>query len=490
MEEIPFGVDFGTTNSSAGFFQFGSSTPRSTKLVPSLVCYQANRVLVGHSVKENFTSLCDSPGNLVVKSIKRRFFEDAWQAQVPSGGTVTAHLVAGEILKGLQQEVQRSVGLPIKRAVLTVPLLFKAEQRRLLRKAAEDADIDVKAFIHEPFAALIGAVAERGDGVYALLDWGGGTLDVTVAKKEDYMVYELGHRGLSRAGDDIDRALGDFLLKDSNARILDGASPSTRDRFLAACEIAKIELSDYETHKFHMLLDGGRSFLRELSRAEFESVSEPIVGEVLETLQEVMNAAQIEDYSLSAVFLAGGSMQIPLVRKRLEERFGGRVELLERPQERIAEGAAIAAKFGLEPVLSRPVAVALAEPMGNARTFFPLLERGLPLNDTLRITSELKIACQAGNREAGNLVLYEGESAPSWLCRFERKIAAATIPIVKTNLPANFQDTVRLECRYMGHDGELVVFADARSRNSQQQIPLNDLCYGVDLGPYEKQLVR
>ena len=132
----------------------------------------------------------------------------------------------------------------------------------------------------------------------------------------------------------------------------------------------------------------------------------------------------------------------------------------------------------------------MTEPGAKAKSFFPLLERGLPLNDGLRITSELKIARQAGNREAGNLLLFEGESAPSWLCRFERQIASATIPIVKTNLPVHFQDTVRLECLYMGHDGELVILADARSRNSQQQIPLNDLCYGVDLGPYEKQLVR
>ena len=89
-------------------------------------------------------------------------------------------------------------------AVFTVPVNFNGKARKELRKSAREAGIEISTFIHEPFAAVvayyfskwgndISRVVRELDNLnnnYLLtFDWGGGTLDITVAQINDGKIF-------------------------------------------------------------------------------------------------------------------------------------------------------------------------------------------------------------------------------------------------------------------------------------------------------------
>lgn len=142
---------------------------------------------------------------------------------------------------------------------MTVPVQYDGRARSELRKAPNAAGLQVSTFIHEPFAAVIGYCNNMPGGLQNLdsthvmvFDWGGGTLDITIARIKDAKVYELSTSGLKDiAGDYFDSRIENFgrprfldrhALQDEKVTL----APGTRTRFAAECECAKISLSSSE----------------------------------------------------------------------------------------------------------------------------------------------------------------------------------------------------------------------------------------------------
>jgi len=92
-------------------------------------------------------------------------------------------------------------------------------------------------------------------------------------------------------------------------------------RLFRAIEAAKIELSS-ATHT-RVRFDEARVQLDEpITRAEFDRLSAPLLSGLDEAVTEVLGRAAIEERAIDAVFLTGGSSQIPSVRALFERRFG------------------------------------------------------------------------------------------------------------------------------------------------------------------------
>lgn len=258
----------------------------------------------------------------------------------------------------------------------------EALARERVTKAAALAGLPRIAFQYEPIAA--GLAYERTlskPEVALIVDLGGGTSDFTVmrlgsGRRGDRREDILATRGIQIGGDTFDarimaRKLAPHFGAGSTyrsmegqdlpfpARLIDrlghwheipflrtgktrdllrrlrttGSDPRAIDRLqelldgnyafflFEEIERAKTALSSASAVpiRFHM---GAIRIDETLSRAEFDAMIAPDLDRVWGVLQEVLAAASLTADRVDAVFVTGGSAQIPAVRERLLETFG------------------------------------------------------------------------------------------------------------------------------------------------------------------------
>lgn len=394
------GIDLGTTNSVAAFklaevevVTANDNTPPERKLTKSVVTYDKNKFVVGDQA---YNELRANPENVVV-SIKRLmgrgFADPAVQKQTqaigykiaqPSQGTDNsiAILLAGEefqpedisaeILKKVVQNTQiyrQRMGKTdevIDQAVITVPAYFNDKQRHATRIAARRAGLNPLELLPEPTAAAISyGFSPDSEDVKTILvyDFGGGTFDASVITAAGTSFIELGKAGdLWLGGDDIDSRMIKFVKQQiaeqegiSDIDSLIAQMPQyQRVRFNADLKIAvertKVELSNAT----ESLVAPATQLLDELgiaipvevkiTREQFEELITDLVDTSIEICRQALQYADHHLDMVDMVLLVGGSSQIPLVKRKVQETFGrNKVVVHPRPMYAVAEGAAIVA---------------------------------------------------------------------------------------------------------------------------------------------------
>lgn len=379
-KQIGFGIDFGTTNSVIGVCEGGPTRALldEDKPNPSVVWFRADGdVIVGRHAKQNLNAYSEEPGNTFVSSVKvqlgtGRSFRVAGQPKKASD-------VAAEIFKFLLRQARERHSLTVHDGIVTIPVDFHGQARHELRSAAEQAGFYVKTFIHEPFAAVVAyCLRQKGQQIGDLegknllvFDWGGGTLDITLATVRGGRMIQVAKADLGhRAGDYFDEK----ILRLSHHRFLESsnlsleAAPVTaslKDRYLGRCEAAKVILSEEASAD----LDVASAFRvdsrvydvsQKLSRADFESQIGIDVTDSMARVDAVIDEARLTPRDVDLVLLIGGSSRIPVVKREMQERFGSRITHIKNPDTIIAEGAALVDYLGMQPVLARGLGVRLS----------------------------------------------------------------------------------------------------------------------------------
>src|SRR5574344_1406613 len=146
----------------------------------------------------------------------------------------------------MKDYAEKSIGQPVKKAVITVPAYFNDAQRQATKDAGTIAGLDVVRIINEPTASCLayGLDTKKSEKVL-VFDLGGGTLDVSILDIGDGTFQFLATSGDTHlGGDDWDKAVADWIHAqiqiDTGADLTDKMA---RQRFVDAAEKAKIELS-------------------------------------------------------------------------------------------------------------------------------------------------------------------------------------------------------------------------------------------------------
>lgn len=86
------------------------------------------------------------------------------------------------VLRQLLEDARRYLGEDVEEAVISVPAYFNDDQRCATKLAAQLAGLTVKRLINEPSAAALyhRYSTQSGDSQMMIVDFGGGTLDVSI----------------------------------------------------------------------------------------------------------------------------------------------------------------------------------------------------------------------------------------------------------------------------------------------------------------------
>jgi molecular chaperone DnaK len=347
-EQLPVGIDLGTTNSLIGAVVDGKaklfSDGSGAELLPSVVGGgPAGELYVGRSAKNR--RLLDPAGTVV--SVKRQMGTDTRLAV----GTklLSPPQISALILGALLDRAEASTGRRPTRAVITVPAYFGEAQRQATRDAGAMAGLTVERLVNEPTAAAL-TYQSGAEELVVVYDLGGGTFDVSILERDEGLLEVRASRGDTHlGGDDIDHALGQWVLgRLGGQRAAVEKDPRAMTRLAEAVERAKIALSDKEEVRlFDPFLAGeGADAVHldlALTREDVEAAARPFVLRTLEHIAAAMRDAGITAADASRILLVGGASKMPLVRRMVAAHLGRPVHVDLDADRAVALGASILA---------------------------------------------------------------------------------------------------------------------------------------------------
>jgi molecular chaperone DnaK len=488
-----FGIDLGTTNSLIAHVDSrgatGSYPDTAGRPHPSAVRYDGGHAVVGREVKDALVSYDAGAHGDVIVSPKRHLQDE--QVFV-AGRMLNPSEVVAEVFRHLRDNTPPNVD--VTRAVVTIPVAMQGEARKRLRDAAAMAGIEISYLVHEPLAALYGYIRQQGNWpevssntlspFMLVVDWGGGTLDITLCRVVAGSLVQIETHGDNEIGGDrFDEALKNLVIDRHIARhgVVE-AAPGAEARLLARCELAKIALSTEGVTNVvvpgYGLSDGsGRDLNVEITRADLEAAVLVYVQRGMQHVVDVLARADVPSAGVDTCLAIGGVVEMPAVSRRLIEMFNAvRVKKPAKPWEAIALGAAYIAADGVTPVLAKNVEIAHA-----GETFLCVVPRGTPMPGAGLVSdlSPVSLYCVDPRDGRANVQLMRpGRVGPVPPSAVRHPYGAFEIPVDADALPY-FE---RLEVRF-SFDDNMILRVHGRSLSTGQEAStvIHDLEFGLRL---------
>jgi actin-like ATPase involved in cell morphogenesis len=431
------GVDLGTTFVAAAVARADQVTMAGlgdrSVVMPSVVYARDDGALVtGESAGRRVVSHPDR----VAAEIKRRLGDPTPLLLGGSAYSVTDLL--GTLLRDVLDRVAAEQGGPPESVMLTHPANWGPHQQTLFAEVARSAGAANWRTVTEPEAAAAHYAATRPMAVgevIAVYDFGGGTFDATVLGRTEHGIEVLGTpQGIERLGGaDLDEAILSFVNHASGGALtaLDLRDPSTvvaLARLRQDCVLAKEALSLDVEATIPVFLPG-RHLEVELSRTQLEDLIRAQVESTITALSSALQSASITPDRLSTVLLVGGSSQIPLVGRLIEERLGCRTVVDEHPKHAVALGAAALARAAGGTGSGAPVLPLFPEHVPAAGNHVPAAGNRVTAAGN-RVTAAGNHVTDPGNHvtAAGNHVTDPGDRAPETQLTTVGRIPAARGP--------------------------------------------------------------
>ena len=316
------GIDLGTTNSLASVY-----TENGVMVIPNSLGNRLTPSVVG----------LDDDGNVIVGEVaKERLIthpeRTAAEFKRTMGTDRTYHLgeevfssqqLSSILLRKIVADAKAYLNEDIDEVVISVPAYFDDKMRTATKQAAEMAGIKCERLINEPSAAALAYLYKHGwkDGTYMVVDFGGGTLDVSIIDSFDSVMEIIAVAGNNHlGGKDINEAIYKHFCLVNN---LQESSLTSEEKAIIyrMSETTKIALSTnpiavmsvcLNDKEYSLSLDNNA--LIKIAHESFERLFEPI--------KKVLKDSRLKPTDLEAIVLVGGSCKMPTVASYIEKITG------------------------------------------------------------------------------------------------------------------------------------------------------------------------
>ena len=397
---VTYGIDFGTSNTvvsvrgedgRAGILELAGQG----RVVPSLMYFEdSGAVSIGHEALADYAAAIRSVGGSEGRTGHFRFFQGLKFA-------LRDRYFSGTKLFGRRWSIEQLVGLYLRRVrelaeeatgeaagllVLGRPVSLSgdpASEPAILeryREAARLAGFAETRFVMEPVAAMSDIASAGGGELVLVFDFGGGTLDLTVADLRGGAFRVLAALGADLGGyrinEDISRGrvarhfgygstfrsmtgreleipgwitnqvasfyalplsdivhtkavIKDLLFEAREKRklrgLMDFLGGNRWYELFDLIDAAKIRLSSESSATIAFDLPPHVRFEEALGLGDFERLLEPRLREAAELVRRALSAAGVGREDIRKVVRVGGSSRIPAFARMLEAEFPGRV---------------------------------------------------------------------------------------------------------------------------------------------------------------------
>jgi molecular chaperone DnaK (HSP70) len=365
---------------------------------PSVAAARGVEIVFGFEAAQNQ----GVDGWSVLRSFKRRLGTIGPDERIEIGDhkLTSLELLTG-FLSALRRDLLTRSNLRVKRneklqATISVPANSNSNQRFITLEAFRRAGFEAPLMMNEPAAAGVEYAHHLASGgsskreTLVVYDLGGGTFDSAVINLVDRDHEVLSSDGIAKlGGDNFDIILLDLTLKEAGIHEVPDASLA---KLLEECRHKKESLHP-NTRRITIDLGLGIEGAGQVTVAigDFYEECRPLIESTIEAMEHVMEKSAREAgfdlHESAAVYLVGGSSDLPLVARLLREKYGKQVKRSPYPHAATAIGLAIAADtdagYKLRERFTRHFGVWRERDDGRQIAFDPLFEKNtaLPTKD-------------------------------------------------------------------------------------------------------------
>jgi len=350
------GIDLGTSNSAAAVLRGGrpviipsaEGVSLGGKAFPSYVAVTADgQVLVGEPARRQAAANPEGTATAFKRQMGRR------EKVRLRDRDYSPEQLSAFLLQKIKRDAEAFLGEPVTKAVVTVPAYFDDNQRNATKDACSIAGIEVARLVNEPTAAALAYGLDRlGEELrIAVIDFGGGTLDVTIMEFGKGVFEVKSTSGDTQlGGTDMNQRIFEYLAErfKTESGIDVRGERKAAARLLEASEIAKIELTTSSTTHIslpYIASSGGepRHLELDMTRTDLERVVRSVIERCRGPVEQALHDAGLAPRDVGRIVFVGGPTRMPAVRSYFEEIFGRKAEMGVDPMECVASGAAIQA---------------------------------------------------------------------------------------------------------------------------------------------------
>jgi len=347
---VKIGVDLGTTTSTVVRLDPRGKPIHPGVPVPSLGAWRNGELVFG---EDAYIAL----GNPEVPAFPVRDIKLSLGTKEIRVGphVLETEEVVAQLLRYLADKDAR--GAVIEEAVIGTPVSVSEGHRQALLRSAERAGFRKTRLVYEPTSALVGAIEPRAmseKSTVLVVDWGGGTLDISLIRKEYDCLREIAVDGdvSTLGGSQMDSRILQRLLERSpgiKSRLAE--VPEGIDRIKV--EIEKEKRSILESHSPET--DDAELTTRFLAQRlvlrgqDVVDVATEMAAEAAEQILQFLFRASLGVTEITHVLFAGGVSRCAIVRDRILEVLP-EVTVIETtiPQLLTGYGCARLLRYGFE----------------------------------------------------------------------------------------------------------------------------------------------
>ncbi len=411
---ITIAIDFGTSNTVVGLLNSETNQTQIVKLpeisslyklkksqtdtkripvIPSLFFVKsAEELLIGEKVKS--LPIEQKQPQRLFKNFKRDLAADFHPpARYLDHQKYDVRLVAELFIKEIWQKIEAKK-ITVDQAIFTVPVGSFERYLEWYQELGKTLGINQVKFIDESTAAAIGYGIKKTKSIVLVIDFGGGTLDLSLVRilpdhtqpesflSDTFKAQVIAKSDAYIGGEDIDLWIVENYLREQGWQKED-LRKLTWHNLLELAEKLKIRLSQ-ETMAQETWLDEhtfqAHSF--SLTRNKLTEILEnqQFLEQLRNCLDEVINLALskgIQKSQIEQVILVGGTCFIPVVQQLIVAYFGSNRVKFDQPFSAVCRGALTLSKIGkVEDYLRHTYAIRLYEPIEQTYTYYPLFTKG------------------------------------------------------------------------------------------------------------------
>ncbi len=313
------GIDLGTSNSLASIWKDGKvqllKNNLGSYLTPSVVSVDSDgQILVGEAAKDRLISHPD----LSVAYFKR--YMGMTKVFKVGDKNYTPEELSSFVLRKIKMDAEVALGETVTEVVISVPAYFNDNQRQATKTAARMAGLKIDRIVNEPSAAALACRYEdtRTEQVFLVVDFGGGTLDVSVVDCYENVIEIVAVAGDNRlGGNDFDDIIFEEFCQRNE---IDKLSSNEKAILMRKAEQCKRELSEKEEAEIWF------SYKNEEKRMTFTNelltkCAASLLLRLKTVIEKAIKDSHIALENITDIILVGGSSKMPVVRRYISYLF-------------------------------------------------------------------------------------------------------------------------------------------------------------------------
>lgn len=317
-------------------------------------------------------------------------------------------------------------------AVIGVPANASDIQKSQTIEAGEKAGFSHVELAHEPTAALWSYIGnserEMSDGIYLVVDIGGGTTDITLCERLGGRSQVKSTNGISQLGGvDFSQELFDHCVKMfRNAGGDLQNDPDAKADLWRRCNEGKIRLNRNEKITIP-IISGGIKHQVVITKDEACDIWKSFVDQVLNSIIKTLEDANVDIGDVNELIPIGGGSQNFHVLESLARFFGRPLSTHVDPHHAVAKGCVLQALESLGEVATEGIILPArgnilkditAHALGvkaldaeNKERFTPVLKKGVPMPSYFSKTFQLVNVEEAASNSSisAQVEIYQGE---------------------------------------------------------------------------------